>query len=114
MTGDDELLQVEQVIERLITRYPSVPPPAVELTVRSIHKRFADGRIRAFVPLLVEKAARQEISAGIADSSFVRTTGPLRRRAADQPQEDTRRCGGVSGGSPVGPLDEPPPQMSTG
>ncbi|WP_328393480.1 three-helix bundle dimerization domain-containing protein [Nocardia sp. NBC_00416] len=84
MTGDDELLQVEQVIERLISRYPSIPPSEVEVRVRTIHKRFADSRIRAFLPLLVEKAARQEIGADIADSAIVSTaapTGPVRRRA---------------------------------
>ncbi|WP_327152128.1 three-helix bundle dimerization domain-containing protein [Nocardia sp. NBC_01329] len=83
MTGDDELLQVEQLIERLISRYPSVPPSEVKVRVRTIHKRFADSRIRAFLPLLVEKAARREIGADIADSAVVSTaapTEPARRR----------------------------------
>ncbi|MFC0449466.1 three-helix bundle dimerization domain-containing protein [Rhodococcus jostii] len=62
MTGDDELLQVEQVIERLITRYPSVASADVELTVRTVHKRLAECRIRDFVPLLVEKAARRDLA----------------------------------------------------
>ncbi|MDT2004864.1 hypothetical protein FXW78_09315 [Rhodococcus opacus] len=62
MTGDDELLQVEQVIERLITRYPSVASADVELTVRTAHKRLAECRIRDFVPLLVEKAARRDLA----------------------------------------------------
>ncbi|MEV0708631.1 three-helix bundle dimerization domain-containing protein [Nocardia aurea] len=66
MTGDNELLQVEQVIERLITRYPSFPPADIELIVRTVHKRFADVRIHDFVPLLVEKAARQSISDRLA------------------------------------------------
>jgi hypothetical protein len=61
MTGDDELLQVEQVIERLITRYPSVSSVDVEHTVRTVHKRLAESRIRDFVPLLVEKAARRDL-----------------------------------------------------
>jgi hypothetical protein len=62
MIGDDELLQVEQVIERLITRYPSVASADVELTVRTVHKRLAECRIRDFVPLLVEKAARRDLA----------------------------------------------------
>ncbi|WP_257016004.1 three-helix bundle dimerization domain-containing protein [Rhodococcus sp. ACS1] len=61
MTGDDESLQVEQVIERLIARYPSVSAGDIEYTVRIIHKRFDNGRIRDFVPLLVEKAARRDL-----------------------------------------------------
>ncbi|MFZ2173363.1 MAG: hypothetical protein WAW17_04895 [Rhodococcus sp. (in: high G+C Gram-positive bacteria)] len=62
MTADDELLQVEKVIARLITRYPSISPADIEDAVRTIHKRFATGRIRDFVPLLVEKAARRDIA----------------------------------------------------
>ena len=61
MAGDDESLQVEQVIERLIARYPSVAAGDIEHTVRTIHKRFDHGRIRDFVPLLVEKAARRDL-----------------------------------------------------
>ncbi|SEL38465.1 three-helix bundle dimerization domain-containing protein [Rhodococcus maanshanensis] len=62
MTGDDELLQVEHVIARLIARYPSEPPTDIEHTVRTIHQRFANGKVRDFVPLLVEKAARRQIA----------------------------------------------------
>ncbi|WP_233225081.1 three-helix bundle dimerization domain-containing protein [Nocardia sp. MDA0666] len=62
MTGDEELIQVEQVIGRLIASHPSVPPGDIELIVRGIHKRFSDARVHDFVPLLVEKAARQAIS----------------------------------------------------
>lgn len=62
MTGDEELLHVERVTTRLISRYPNVPPPEIENRVRIIHQRFVGCRIRDFVPLLVEKAARQEIS----------------------------------------------------
>ncbi|MGA4789225.1 three-helix bundle dimerization domain-containing protein [Nocardia sp. AB354] len=62
MTGDEELIQVEQVIERMIACHPSVPPGDIELIVRDIHKRFSDARVHDFVPLLVEKAARQAIS----------------------------------------------------
>lgn len=62
MTGDDELLQVEQAIARLIARYPSISPVDIEHAVRTIHQRFADGKVRDFVPLLVEKAARRDIA----------------------------------------------------
>ncbi|MDF3312516.1 MULTISPECIES: three-helix bundle dimerization domain-containing protein [Rhodococcus] len=63
MTGDDELLQVEKVIERLITRYPSVSSGDVEHIVRTVHKRLAESRVRDFIPLLVEKAARRDLAA---------------------------------------------------
>lgn len=64
MTGDDEPLQIDRVVERLITRHPSLTPTDVEAVVRRIHARFADSRIRDFVPLLVEKAARRELETG--------------------------------------------------
>ena len=42
-------------------RYPSVLARDIEHTVRINHKRFDNGRIRDFVPLLVEKAARRDL-----------------------------------------------------
>ncbi|MFE4499779.1 three-helix bundle dimerization domain-containing protein [Rhodococcus sp. NPDC056743] len=62
MTGDEELLQVEQVIARLITRYPTVSPLDIERSVRMNHQRLRSGRIRTFVPLLVEKAVLRDIA----------------------------------------------------
>ncbi len=82
MTVDEELIQVEQVIERLLTRYPSAPPADIELTVRAIHKRFADVRVHDFVPLLVEKAARQAIGIQLAAGNLPRSTGRTRSRGA--------------------------------
>jgi hypothetical protein len=76
MTGDDESLLVEQVIERLIARYPSVSPEDIELLVRGIHQRFDGGRIRDFVPLLVEKAARRILTDPAAVVSVVSVTAP--------------------------------------
>ena len=61
MRDDNESVQIDQVIERLITRFPAESPAEIELLVRRIHERFADARVRDFVPLLVEKAARQAV-----------------------------------------------------
>ncbi|RZL77885.1 MAG: hypothetical protein EOP32_23585 [Rhodococcus sp. (in: high G+C Gram-positive bacteria)] len=69
MRGDDEMLQLEQVIARLITRYPSIPPADIENTVRNMHKRFVNGRVRDFVPLLVEKAARRHITGSVSPAA---------------------------------------------
>ncbi|MBC2641162.1 MULTISPECIES: three-helix bundle dimerization domain-containing protein [unclassified Rhodococcus (in: high G+C Gram-positive bacteria)] len=63
MTGDDELLRVEQVIERLIIRYPSASPVDIEHTVRTIHKRLAESAVRDYIPLLVERAAVRDLAA---------------------------------------------------
>ncbi|MFD8102564.1 three-helix bundle dimerization domain-containing protein [Nocardia fluminea] len=58
---DNEAAQIAQVIERLITHFPAESPAEIELLVHRIHERFADARVRDFVPLLVEKAARQAV-----------------------------------------------------
>ena len=69
MTGDDEQLQVEKVIERMITRYPSLSPVDIEHIVRTVHKRLAESRVRDFIPLLVERAARRDLAAREAAES---------------------------------------------
>ncbi len=61
MRDDNESVQIDQVIERLTARFPAESPAEIELLVRRIHERFADARVRDFVPLLVEKAARQAV-----------------------------------------------------
>lgn len=52
---------IDQLIERLMRKYPAVPPDTVAAVVRGIHARF-DGRpVRNYVPLLVERRARSEL-----------------------------------------------------
>lgn len=60
------MLQIEEVIARMIIRYPAIPPADIENTVRTVHSRFVSGRIRNFVPLLVEKAARRHITESVS------------------------------------------------
>jgi hypothetical protein len=69
MHGDEEMLRIEEVIARLIARYPSIPPEDIEQAVRDIHKRFVDGKVRDFVPLLVEKAARRHVGESLTPSA---------------------------------------------
>ncbi|MFD3426930.1 three-helix bundle dimerization domain-containing protein [Nocardia fluminea] len=61
MLNDNEAAQIAQVIERLIAHFPAQSPAEIELLVRRIHERFIDARVRDFVPLLVEKAARHTV-----------------------------------------------------
>ncbi|OWY81557.1 hypothetical protein B9C99_12735 [Rhodococcus sp. BUPNP1] len=72
--SEDETLQIELVIERLVTRFPSVPPTDIEAAVRTAEKRFADAKIRAYVPLLIEKSVKREIGNGSA------LAGPVAQR----------------------------------
>ncbi|WP_431238389.1 three-helix bundle dimerization domain-containing protein [Mycolicibacterium aichiense] len=53
---------IEQVIDRLAATYPDVPRDDVAQTVANAHNRFRTSTIREFVPLLVERRARKELS----------------------------------------------------
>jgi hypothetical protein len=58
----DELKAVEQVCERLVARFPTVPITTVRATVQEFHATL-DGPVRNFVPILVEHGARDRLSA---------------------------------------------------
>jgi hypothetical protein len=52
---------INQLTERLMHKYPAVPPDTVATVVRGFHARF-DGRpLRDYVPLLVERQAHSEL-----------------------------------------------------
>jgi hypothetical protein len=53
---------IDQLVERLTNRYPSIAQSTVARVVHDVYARF-DGRpLRDFVPLLVERGARSELS----------------------------------------------------
>ena len=57
-----ESTAITQVVTRLTEAFtPAVPGPQVSETVQRIHHRFDQSKIRDFVPLLVENAARNEL-----------------------------------------------------
>jgi hypothetical protein len=52
---------IDQLVERLTNRYPTIEATTVSTVVRDIHSRF-DGRpLRDYVPLFVERNARTEL-----------------------------------------------------
>lgn len=51
---------VEQVFERLTSRFPDVPAETVRQTVHKVYDEL-DGRVRVYVPILVENAARNAL-----------------------------------------------------
>ena len=57
-----ELMLIEQVVDRLAAAYSDVPRDDVAQTVANAHDRFQHCTIREFVPLLVERRARAELS----------------------------------------------------
>jgi len=56
----DEGQAVEQITVRLTARFPNLPTALVRSTVRDEHAKL-HGRIRDYVPVLVERAARQRL-----------------------------------------------------
>jgi hypothetical protein len=62
MTTEDEARAVDQVAARLASRFPSAPGDRVAELVGSIHHRFDGAPIRDFVPILVEHAARDQLT----------------------------------------------------
>ena len=53
---------IDQVVERLTSRYPTVDAATVSSMVRDIHARYNGRPLRDFVPLFVERNARSELS----------------------------------------------------
>jgi hypothetical protein len=61
VTREDEDRQVAAVAERLASRHPEVPAETVDEIVREAREKFIDSPVRDFVPLLVERSARERI-----------------------------------------------------
>jgi hypothetical protein len=52
---------IDQIVTRLTHRYPTIAKATVENVVHDVHARF-DGRpLRDFVPLFVERHAKNEL-----------------------------------------------------
>jgi hypothetical protein len=62
MTRDEELKAIGKVVDRLVERFPSVPRSNIEEAVREEHGALENGRVRDFVPVLVERAAKARLS----------------------------------------------------
>lgn len=62
VTDSDEAAALALVARRLRTRFPSVSSETVDAVVADYHREY-DGRpIRDYVPLLVERQAREHLS----------------------------------------------------
>lgn len=64
-----------RVVERLRQQFPEMPPDAIDAIVNGHYEAF-DGRpVRDFVPVLVERATRADLQAGIDTSAPVGQLG---------------------------------------
>ncbi|ANS31405.1 hypothetical protein R1CP_33950 [Rhodococcus opacus] len=57
------MLHIDHVIDRQDVRYPDLPRESIEQVVHSAHEHFANRKVRDFVPLLVERLAREKLQA---------------------------------------------------
>ena len=69
MAHDDSMVDrneeerlIEQVVDRLLTLYPSVPEHTAREVVGSVHGRFDRAKIRDFVPLFVERESKETLA----------------------------------------------------
>lgn len=68
MTGSERTAQhreqtaIREVIARLAKRFPDRPAAEIDTAVSSQYRRFTDARIRDFIPVLVERAVRDDLS----------------------------------------------------
>jgi hypothetical protein len=52
---------IDQVADRLTSKYPTIPPDTLTAVAQSVHARFDGRRVREYVPLLVERFAAIEL-----------------------------------------------------
>jgi hypothetical protein len=62
LSPEDETRAVTNVTQRLVASFPAVAPEVVEHTVHTSHERFANSPIRDFVPVLVERIAKNNLA----------------------------------------------------
>lgn len=63
MNAEEEARAVDQVVDRLVQRFPAVPRDRVAAIVGEEHRVLDGNPIRDFVPVLVEHEARVRLRA---------------------------------------------------
>ncbi|MFJ9343184.1 three-helix bundle dimerization domain-containing protein [Streptomyces sp. NPDC101733] len=56
-------MSVRNLVARLMAAYPLVDAATVETTVRTAYASFDRARVRAYIPILVERRSRQALGA---------------------------------------------------
>jgi hypothetical protein len=62
VTNKTESEAVAEIERRLMTKFTSIAPADVAAATAQAHIRFADSKIRDFVPLLVERRASADFA----------------------------------------------------
>ena len=64
MAIDDEAHAIDEVVDRLVERFPDIPRETVREVVDAQVAQFAGSTVRDFVPVLVEHEALELLRAG--------------------------------------------------
>ncbi len=59
---EHEARAMEEVVQRLVARFPDVPDDRVRQIVTAAHREFVNRPLRDFVPVFVERSAKSELS----------------------------------------------------
>lgn len=73
-SSQDELVAIQNVAARLMAAYPQADAATVEATVGTAYGSFRQARVRAFVPILVERRARTVLGAAARAAVVEATT----------------------------------------
>ncbi|WP_244284159.1 three-helix bundle dimerization domain-containing protein [Agromyces badenianii] len=61
MDHTEEARAVDEVIDRLVDRFPDLPRDRIAEVVQHAHLELKGNAVRDFVPVLVERAAKQQL-----------------------------------------------------
>jgi hypothetical protein len=62
LVGSSEWSAIQQLVDRLRSVYPDVPADTVATVVHVNHARFDGHPVRDFVPLFVERCAKEQLT----------------------------------------------------
>ena len=71
----EERAQIDAVEHRLAQKYAELPHDRVSAVVQSVYARFNQSTVRDYVPLLVERRAREELIRSTAGPAVFANTG---------------------------------------
>ncbi|WP_328928925.1 hypothetical protein OG429_33090 [Streptomyces sp. NBC_00190] len=72
----EQLVSIRNMVARLRAAYPSVDAVTVEATVKAAYDSFRQARVRAYVPILVERRSRSELRAACRTAAGEAITHP--------------------------------------
>jgi hypothetical protein len=86
----EERAQIDAVQRRLAQKYAELPHDHVAAVVKHVYARFNESTVRDYVPLLVERRAREELTSTVEERDAAQAT-ELVRALCDQLHEMTHQ-----------------------